>query len=307
MPDARPRRGGPVETAEAAGTGRARTGRRDGGAGPTGGRRPPGHRRVRPEVYRRRRRFVVLVLGIVVALLIGAVVWYQSQMGGLGGAATVVTVPAGASMGAVTASLVRAQVIDSSLAFRVYLIIHGTPTVLPGRYLMHRDDSFGDVRARLAAGPDVFAVTVLPGYTIGEVATQVDQVSGHDGAHFLSLAPDRCRCARPTSRRGRRTSTAWWARAPTWCSPGESDQTLLEAMVQRFDTLAGSVGLSTGAAALGVTPYQAITVASIVQKEGVYPRTWARWPASSTTAWRAAPRCRWTRRCCTPSTATGAR
>ena len=41
-------------------------------------------------------------------------------------------------------------------------------------------------------------------------------------------------------------------------------------MIARFDALATSVGLDSGASALGVTPYQAITVASIVQKEGVY-------------------------------------
>ena len=131
-----------------------------------------------------------------------------------------VSVPAGASMGAVTASLVRAHVVDSSLAFRVYLTIHGTPTVLPGRYLMHRDDSFGDVPGPPGGGPNVFAVTVLPGYTIGEVATQVDQVSGHDGAHFLSPWPSRAWCVRPSSRRGPPTSTAWWGPAPTSCCRG---------------------------------------------------------------------------------------
>jgi UPF0755 protein len=54
--------------------------------------------------------------------------------------------------------------------------------------------------------------------------------------------------------------------------PGESDQTLLADMIQRFDTLAGSVGLTSGATTLGETPYQAITVASIVEKEGVYQK-----------------------------------
>jgi len=58
--------------------------------------------------------------------------------------------------------------------------------------------------------------------------------------------------------------------------PGESDQALLGDMIARFDAVASSVGLADGAAALGETPYQAITVASIVQKEGVYQKNLGR-------------------------------
>jgi UPF0755 protein len=53
--------------------------------------------------------------------------------------------------------------------------------------------------------------------------------------------------------------------------PGESDITLLTDMVQRFDTQASAAGLSaTSASALGLSPYQVITAASIVEKEGYY-------------------------------------
>jgi UPF0755 protein len=52
--------------------------------------------------------------------------------------------------------------------------------------------------------------------------------------------------------------------------PTESDTVLVQQMVDRFSSQAAAAGLSTGAAALGVTPYQAVVVASIVQKEGVY-------------------------------------
>ncbi len=51
--------------------------------------------------------------------------------------------------------------------------------------------------------------------------------------------------------------------------PGETDRQLLTLMIDRFDTEADRLGLATGSAALGLTPYQMITVASIVEKEGV--------------------------------------
>ena len=53
--------------------------------------------------------------------------------------------------------------------------------------------------------------------------------------------------------------------------PGETDLTIVQDMVTRFDRYAQGAGLSTtSAAALGMTPYQVITVASIIEKEGYY-------------------------------------
>jgi UPF0755 protein len=50
---------------------------------------------------------------------------------------------------------------------------------------------------------------------------------------------------------------------------GETDGAILQAMVQRFDHDATAAGLSTASAAsLGLTPYQMLTAASIVEKEG---------------------------------------
>ena len=50
--------------------------------------------------------------------------------------------------------------------------------------------------------------------------------------------------------------------------PGETDRQVLEAMVARFDTTAAAAGLTSAAAEQGMTPYQVVTVASVVQKEG---------------------------------------
>jgi len=222
-------------------------------------------------VYRRRRLLVIGVPIVVLCLLVAAVTWYESESSGGKGPSEVVTVASGSSMGAVTATLVRAHVVDSALAFHVYLALHGTPTVLPGTYLLHRNESFADVRASLAGGPDVFSVDVLPGFTVGEVAAQVGQVPGHDGAHFLSLATTGTMRS-PYEPTGSDNIDGLLGTGTYRVMPGESDQILLGDMIARFDALASSVGLAGGAAALGETPYQAITVASIVQKEGVYQK-----------------------------------
>ncbi len=222
-------------------------------------------------MYRRRRRGVAVVALVVVALVVSAVAWYQSEMGGSGGATTVVSVAPGSSMGAITDSLVRQHVVDSSLAFRVYLALHGTPSVRPGHYLLRRGESFSAVRATLEAGPNISTVTVLPGFTIDEVASQVGQIPGHDPARFLSLAKSGT-LRSPYEPAGSTNLDGLVGTGTYLVLPGESEQTLLGAMIDRFTTVADAVGLTSGAGALGVTPYQAITVASIVQKEGVYQK-----------------------------------
>ena len=163
----------------------------------------------------------------------------------------------------------RSHVVGSALAFRIYIFLHGTPIVRAGSYVLHRDDGFADVRTRLVDGPNVFAVTVLPGFTAGEVAGRVDQVPGHDGAHFLALISSGA-VRSPYEPAGSTVIDGLLGSGTYRVLPGESDQTLLVEMIDRFDATAASIGLDQGAAALGVTPYEAITVASIVQKEGVY-------------------------------------
>jgi UPF0755 protein len=239
--------------------------------GPDAPSGPGASRRGRREmVHRRRVRAVLGVLAVVVlGVLIGAVVWYQNEESGSRGAQTVVTVVGGSSMGSVTASLARQHVIDSSLAFRVYLALHGTPTVRPGGYVLYQHDSFADVRSRLARGPDVFAVTVLPGFTMSEVAQRVGQIPGHNGPDFLSLAQSGT-LRSPYQPAGSTSLEGLIGTGAYRVVPGESDATLLSDMIDRFNAVADDVGLSSGAATLGLTPYQVVTVASIIQKEGVY-------------------------------------
>ena len=136
---------------------------------------------------RHRLRQVLLVLGLlVVAAAVAGLVWYEDQVDeGPAGRRVIVDVPAGSSLSAVTAALVQRQVVGSGLAFRLYLALHST-TVQAGLYQLRRHQSFGTVRDVLAGGPNVFALTVLAGNTVSEVATSVGQdVPSLSGPRFL--------------------------------------------------------------------------------------------------------------------------
>jgi UPF0755 protein len=222
-------------------------------------------------------RSALVGLGVVVAfLLVWAVVWYEGEANpGAPGPTTVVTVPKGASAGAVASILERDHVIGSALALRIYFVLHGTPVIDPGGYLLHTHASFASVHTSLAKGPDVFPVTVVPGLTVEEVAARVGDLPGHTSAGFTTLANSGA-VHSPYAPAGVDNLDGLLGTGTYIVLPGESDTTLLTQMVAHFDQTASAVGLVPGAAALDMTPYQVVTVASIVQKEGVYSQNLAK-------------------------------
>jgi len=231
--------------------------------------------RLRSTAAERRRRIftVLLVAGLcVVGFVVWAALWYEGQVSGSrGGASTIVYVTKGDSFGQVSTRLSDQHVISSSVALRIYLTLHGTPVVLPGGYYLHQHEGFAGVRSALAAGPDVFDLYVPPGFTVAETAQRVGLLPGHDASSFASLATSGALHS-PFQPAGSKNLDGLLGTGTYVVVPGESDTTLLEQMIDRFDTEATSVGLEQGSATFGLTPYQLVTVASIVEKEGVYPQ-----------------------------------
>jgi UPF0755 protein len=207
---------------------------------------------------------------VVVGVVIGGVVWYEGQVDpGPAGPVLIVDVPAGATVSGLTATLARRQVIGSTLAFRLYLALHGTPTVQPGLYQLRRRQGFGEVRSALADGPDVMAV--VPGTTAREVAAELrDEVPRLSGASFLSAVTSGARRS-PWQPPGSHNIDGLLGTGTYIVAPGETAGDLLGQMIDRFDRQATAMNLTSTAAADGVTPYEAVTVASIVQKEAISP------------------------------------
>ncbi len=65
------------------------------------------------------------------------------------------------------------------------------PNPVPGSYALHENQSFSQVRAILAAGPNIYPVDVRPGFTLSEVASQVDAIPGHAQGGFASRGQQR--------------------------------------------------------------------------------------------------------------------
>ena len=227
-------------------------------------------RAARSARVRRRRRVVASIGGALVLLVLVGVLWYELESHALGpeGRQVVVTVRQGESVDSVVASLSDEHVIGSSLAFKISDFVDGSPSVAPGIYALHQNQTFGQVRAILAGGPDVYTVIVNDGLALGEVASQVDEVPGHEGTSFAKTAGSGV-VHSTFSPPGSNDLEGLLGTGTYLVLPGETDTDLLQAMVQRFDAQATAAGLSTASAqALGLTPYQVITAASVVEKEG---------------------------------------
>jgi UPF0755 protein len=230
-------------------------------------------RRARREAeFRRRRRVLFLVGGALLVVILGFVLWYELESHALGppGKQVVVTVKPGESTGSVISALSDKGVIASSLAFQISDFFHGTPTVQAGSYALHQNQTFAEVRALLAAGPNIYPVDVRPGNTLSEVATQVSAIPGHSATSFEKTAASGA-VHSVFSPPGSDDLEGMLGLGRYLILPGESDLTIVQDMVTRFDRYAQAAGLSTASAAsVGMTPYQVITVASITEKEGYY-------------------------------------
>jgi UPF0755 protein len=217
---------------------------------------------------------VLLVVGLVLLLVVAVVGWYEIEANPFGGPGrrVVVEIRPGESAGAVASTLARHDVIGSTLAFRLSLLVHGTPTMEPGGYLFRTNESFSTVRSLLAGGPQVAVVTVLPGNTVTEVAAELSGTAGDLGAQFVAGAHDGA-VASPYATPSSGNLEGLLGTGQYQVLPGETAHQLLTQMVQRFDRQAAAAGLTPQAAqALGLTPYQVVTAASIAEKEGYYER-----------------------------------
>ncbi len=226
-------------------------------------------RAARQRKFRRRRIAVFSVLGVLLVILaIGG--WYELQANPLGkpNGTVVINVSRGENSASVVSDLVGKGVVSSSMAYHFYLFFHQLPQVQPGGYSLQHNMSFGQVDRSLSGGPTVTQLAVPAGLTLRELSDRVGQLPGLDAKRFRA-AVQGGKVHSPWQPAGSASLEGLVAPGTYAVLPGESEQHLLQQMVDRFNTQAAKVGATPKQAAkLGLTPSQLITVASIVQKEG---------------------------------------
>jgi len=208
----------------------------------------------------------VAIAVFVVVLLAGAA-WFFVQVNPLGapGREVTVVVHPGDSVAAIAAELHAEGVIASPLAFRIDMLF-SSATFRPGTYQFAQNSSFASVKAVFNAP----VVSVMPGLTLHEVALQVANIMGSDYANTFAI--DAKRSASVNAYQPNGSLEGLIGVGSYRITPSETPATLVQHMENAFFQEAASVGLTPTTSINGLSAYELIVAASIVEKEGYYAR-----------------------------------
>lgn len=226
-----------------------------------------------PEPIRGHRRLGVVLLAILATffvLVAAAFFWYSSKANPSGGPHTPVTIiiPPGSSTAYIAAVLDEKKVITSARLFRYYLKVRGGGPYQAGEYNFKQRSSFGAVAKILGKGPTVVVqrLTIPEGYTLKQIAAKVGQLPNRSSARFMQVATSgevRSNYEPPGSNNleGLVFPDTYFVR------PNDDEKAILQRMVSEFDSRAAQAGIDDAATKVGISPYQAIIVASMIERE----------------------------------------
>ncbi|MGA0862893.1 MAG: endolytic transglycosylase MltG [Ilumatobacteraceae bacterium] len=226
-----------------------------------------------PSLSRWRGPVRAVVAALVAAvLLIGVAGWWvvhELNPGGQTGAAVTFTVNPGDDLDAVINRLSDGGFIGNPTVFRWYLRSRGGLELIPGYYALRPGSNAGDIIERLATPPaETFLNVTFPeGMTLAQMGTRLaEKVVSLDAQRFVDAATD-----------GSVTSTL----APDGVSSLEgllfpdtyqvsgddTESRVVARLAETMQRVARQVDLVSGAKALGLTPYEVLVVASMIERE----------------------------------------
>ena len=229
-------------------------------------------RRQKPRSAAKWPRRLVIAAAAFVVLVGGAGVWADGQInpGGHHGPQVSVTIPKGASTSSIGSILAKAGVIHEGTLFALWVRVHGDGPLYPGTYLLAKNSSYGSVISALESGPKILTdrLVVPEGFSVAQIAAAVGRLPGLNlsAAKFLAAATDGS-VRSQYEPQGVNNLEGLLFPATYQVRQGETESEILEQMVLAFQDHASALGIDSTASALGLTPYQVITVASIVERE----------------------------------------
>ncbi|HUF33600.1 MAG TPA: endolytic transglycosylase MltG [Acidimicrobiales bacterium] len=211
---------------------------------------------------------VVAIVGLIGAALVG--VWVQRQINPPGGPGEeiVLVIPEGSSTTAIGQMLEAEGVISDSQIFRFYLRFNGGGPFQAGEYQLARNMGMGDVVEVLERGP---RATVAGRLTVPEglVLDEIVQVIGRDEAFDADAFREVIEAGEVRSRYQPDGKPLEGLLFPeTYTLDGREDEAvLLRRMVASFDATLDELGYAEAEQRVGLTPYEVVIVASLIEAE----------------------------------------
>jgi UPF0755 protein len=227
--------------------------------------------------WRPRPRWVLVVCGVllVVLLVAGAAgLWYLRQVNPSGdpSAAMNFTVLEGDTLDAVSKRLEDEAFITSAGVFRWYVERKGGIEFIPGYYQLKPRDHMGNVMAALNTPPaQTFVNVTFPeGFTVEQIAARLeDKVPRIDAETFMQQAGNGAVTSAFGPAAGGVASSMEGLLFPdTYQISGDDSATrVIDRMARLMERVGRQEGLDASEKAVGLSPYEVLIVASMIERE----------------------------------------
>ena len=208
---------------------------------------------------------------LTVFLVAGAgLVWIRNQIDpGSAGKPVLVTVPRGLSTSGVADLLERKGVITNATVFRYYAELKGLGPIQAGDYQLRRHSGLDGVVTALRRGASIEEpdrLTIPEGLTVDEIAERVGRLPGRSTDRFLGVA--RSGTIRAPLQPAESTTLEGMLYPDTYFFTKKDDETaILSRMVDGLTRTTDELGYDQARAKVGLSPYQTVIVASLVERE----------------------------------------
>jgi len=217
-----------------------------------------------------------MVLGVVLILAAGAVGWWylgKINPEGSPGDVQSFTVNADDTLESVAQRLADDGLISDPGVFEWYVSREGGLELTPGYYEIRPNDHMGNVLGRLRTPPGqtYTKVTFPEGFTVAKMAQRLDtSVDRLTADEFMAAANSGT--IRSSFQPPEVTSLEGMLFPDTYqVSNAEGEGQVIERMIALMERVGDQEDIANRSAALGITPYQALIVASMIEREAAVP------------------------------------
>jgi UPF0755 protein len=217
---------------------------------------------------RTRKRIIAVGLLLAGGLFAGRLAWSMYPLSSPG-VQTVIKVVPGESLSEVANDLAGQHVLSSTLAFKIDMAVFGAPIIRPGIYVVKQNSSHGAIRQALSGGPNANVLYITPGMTIRQTALQLATIKN---AAYTTAFSNAVEVQAPQNAFGAPSLEGLLGSGAYIIGPDETPKKLLREMKKRFLTQLRRAGITPSTHLHGLTAYELITAASIIEKEGFYEK-----------------------------------
>lgn len=235
----------------------------------------------KPHRRKRRKQLIAVVIsllflgGIATASTVGISRVYDKLTEGTAdfegppGAEKIIQVERGSSIRAIGRTLEEAGVVRTEGSFVAAARDDSrAATLSPGYYRLNLNMPAAEALAAMVGGKSrILARVVIPeGKTVAEAVARLAKESGIDEADFTKVLENPKSLGLPTW--AKNNPEGFLFPATYDVEPGSTAAAVLAQMIKRFNQALTDTNLETRAAAVGKSPYEVLTIASMVQAEG---------------------------------------